>query len=89
MTRDLCDDCNNCKDNNKSLAYCYEVCSAGSDILENIEKIRINNNFSNLDQAVGYFMAIREICNLRSDCEWPEDLEVAIDDFLKERGMNI
>ena len=85
--RDLCDDCGKCKDNDKCLSYCFDVCSGPIDILETIEKMRINSGFSNLDQATGYFMAVREICNLRNDCEWPEDLEVAIDDFLQERGM--
>lgn len=87
MKRDLCDDCVKCEDNDKNLSYCFNVCSAGIDILENIEKIRIDRNFSNLDQATGYFMAVREICNLRNDCEYPEDVEEAIDDYLQERGM--
>ena len=85
--RDLCDECCKCEDRDEDLSYCFDVCSVGIDILETIEKMRINTDFSNLDQAVGYFMAIREICNLRNDCEWPEDLELAIDDFLEERGM--
>lgn len=85
--RDLCDDCNKCKDNDKSLSYCFDLCSVGIDILATIEKMRINTDFSNLDQAAGYFMAVREICNLYNDCEWPEDLEEAIDEFLEDRGM--
>lgn len=85
--RELCDDCGKCEDRDKTLSYCFDVCSAPIDILETIEKITINSGFSNLDQATGYFLAVREICNLRNDCEWPEDLEIAIDDFLEERGM--
>ena len=85
--RNLCDDCIKCKDNDKSFSYCFDVCSCGIDILEQIEKTRNYDSLLNLDQAVGYFMALREICNLRNGCEWPEDLETAIDDFLEEKGM--
>lgn len=87
MKRDLCDDCVKCEDNDNDLSYCFDVCSAGIDILESIEKIRINAGTLTPEQAAGYYTAVREICNLRNDCEYPEDLEEAIDDFLEERGM--
>lgn len=85
--RNLCDDCIKCEDNSKSLSYCFDVCSIGCDLLNYIEKIRNYNSTLNPDQTAGYYTAIREICDLRNGCEWPEDLEIAIDDFLEERGM--
>lgn len=40
MKRNICDMCKNCKDNDKSIPYCFDVCGAPIDILRLIEEQR-------------------------------------------------
>ena len=40
MIRNLCDNCKDCEDNDKTIGYCYTVCGRPFDILRNIEKER-------------------------------------------------
>ena len=38
--RNLCESCEKCEDNNKSMSYCFDVCGVPLDILEDYEKSR-------------------------------------------------
>lgn len=40
MKRNLCDDCKNCEDNDKSISYCCDVCGIPLDILQDTENER-------------------------------------------------
>ena len=40
MKRNLCDYCKECEDNDKSLPYCFNICSVPIDILHNYENER-------------------------------------------------
>lgn len=40
IMRNLCDDCKDCEDNDKSISYCCDVCGIPLDILEAAEKER-------------------------------------------------
>ena len=40
MGRNLCDDCKECEDNDKSITYCFDVCGVPIDILHDIERER-------------------------------------------------
>ena len=40
MVRNLCDDCKECEDNDKSMSYCFDVCGIPLDILHNVENER-------------------------------------------------
>jgi hypothetical protein len=35
----------------------------------------------------GYRKALKDICDIMNDSEWPEDLEMNLYDFMKEKGM--
>lgn len=37
----------------------------------------------------GYIQALKDVCNIMNDCEWPEDLEMELYDFMKEKGMKV
>ena len=40
MSRNLCDDCKECEDKDKTISYCCNVCGIPFDILKNIENER-------------------------------------------------
>lgn len=35
----------------------------------------------------GYIQALKDICDIMNGCEWPEDLEMDLYDFMKDKGM--
>lgn len=37
----------------------------------------------------GYTQALKDVCDIMNSCEWPEDLEMDLYDFMKEKGMKI
>ena len=55
--RNLCDKCAECEDNNKSWAFCFDVCGYPVDMLRKIEKKR------NLQNKI----------NNANDTNWPAD----------------
>lgn len=93
MNRNICDDCANCEDRNKSIPYCFDVCMAPLNVIGEKEQLRSNGNTKISDETTeyyfGYRQALKDICDIMNNTEWPEDLELDLCDFMKEKGMKV
>lgn len=86
--RNICDDCANCEDRNKSISFCFDVCMAPLNAIEEKEQSRNTKKSDEITEYyLGYRQALKDVCDIMNDCKWPEDLEMELYDFMKEKGM--
>lgn len=93
MYRNICDDCAKCEDRDKSIPFCFDVCMAPLNVIEEKEQSRSNEDTKNSNEITeyyfGYRQALKDVCDIMNSCEWPEDLEMELYEFMKGKGMQV